>query len=581
MFSYFNGGQNTVEKNFNHIASGSSSTSPTKKESSLQSQCNSVPSYNSSSSNSEIDKEKQGFLSGYQHDGKNRSVAEINNSIYRKHLPYHSRNNSDSNSSTEDSHIRRVALMMVSPARSPQSNSSREKQRRRTRPPSRRTSGANSSPSQPSPIEGYSKSTDNDKMQSPLTTRRRLYKSLPTIATPSHKRRLYSEKSQLSEYSSTELSSESSPDTSPSRLISDMCRLQHDSPSLMGHQRSNSRQSLSSKRRSRSSNISISSLTDSYDPKSSNRKSPAKKLPSRDSKSIKTKSTSCKGCSLARSFLGIVLMSLFGTVVLTRRAIPASLSDKYFDENLFNAPNDSGLRRKQVLGGLLDTSGTAGSQKSVGSKRKNKNSEVKRTRYSSLSANGAIGKSSQSETMKTSTGGTTMLPHILQMRMPPSVSSKKMGRKFDNIDQNIYFLSKNSRDTKENDSHPRTVMFDPTIQRVSRKIKIYPADFSDNTQLYGILPSDDERLNRMEIREPYSYNECVPMQEWQTTFQPSCNGMHELALQTLGASTGELEGLNATLFGTKGFWRYAWKLVIGHHDHRRAEEDTIVFKNLK
>ena len=63
--------------------------------------------------------------------------------------------------------------------------------------------------------------------------------------------------------------------------------------------------------------------------------------------------------------------------------------------------------------------------------------------------------------------------------------------------------------------------------------------------------------------------------------------MHELALQTLGQTSdtsrniGEPEGLDATLFGTKGFWRFAWKLVIGRHDEREAEEDTVVFKNLK
>jgi len=122
-------------------------------------------------------------------------------------------------------------------------------------------------------------------------------------------------------------------------------------------------------------------------------------------------------------------------------------------------------------------------------------------------------------------------------------------------------------------------MLDPFVKQVSRKIKKYPADFTDNTQLYGILPSDDERLKKMEIREPYIKNECVPMQDWQTTYQPSCNGMHELALETLGASDGskigKVGGLNATLFGSKGFWRYAWKVVIG------TEEDTIVFKNLK
>lgn len=105
-----------------------------------------------------------------------------------------------------------------------------------------------------------------------------------------------------------------------------------------------------------------------------------------------------------------------------------------------------------------------------------------------------------------------------------------------------------------------------------RTLKQYPADFTDNTQLYPILDSEDQRLELMEIREPYETEECVPMQEWQTTFHPSCNEMHELPLSDLGVDDDDTDFL---LFGTKGFWRNAWRVDF------LQEPNPIVLKTLK
>ncbi len=508
----------------------------------------SASSYGSSNAfhiDDSIEEEREGFLRRYHHEN-NRGLAELNNS--------------DSNSSTDDSHNRRVALMMASPGRPPRSNSSREKQRRRTRPSSRRTIG---------------EVHDN---VSPIANRRRPPKS--TIS-PSHKRRLSSDKSHISEYSTTELSSGSSPDTSPSRHVSDMYRLEQNNlpPYEMG--RSSSGLSFTGHRKTQSS----SSLTNqSYDPKSTARKSPTKgSPPPRDFKSARTKSsTSNKYFSLSNSFFGIIIISIIGMITLTRKVSPPM--DKELDENLFNRPT---VRGKQVL---LEQLGSSDSQdlrngeiKIVRSKH---NDDVKSTRPPTSSPKGDAGKKIKPENTGSSSRETPPVNNRLQMRMPPSLSLE-VKPKFKINDRNIYYPSKRAEAAKENNFHPRTVMLDPAVKQIPRKIEIYPADFTDNTQFYGLLDSDDERLNRMEMREPYSKDECVPMQEWQTAYQPSCNGMHELALQTLGESSetnktiGKPEGLDATLFGTKGFWRYAWKLVIGRHDEKRAKEDTIVFKNLK
>jgi hypothetical protein len=295
----------------------------------------------------------------------------------------------------------------------------------------------------------------------------------------------------------------------------------------------------------------------------------------------------------------MVMLSLSGMISLTKRAFPATIRQQQLVATLFDSPDDSGLRGKQVLGRMWDTSATntsedsSNTKDSVGSKQKPKKTASPKKKNDSSSRNGGVSSSSKSEVKKISNRGTTVLPQRLHMHAPPSTSFKTE-QKFDNVDRNLYYPSSISRKGTKDDTLPRIVMLDPSVKRVSRKVKKYPADFTDNTQLYGILSSEDEHLNRMEMRDPYSKDECVPMQKWQTAYQPSCNGMHELALQTLGASNGTqkdishkkgtngmVEGLNATLFGTKGFWRYAWKLVIENHDHRRAEEDTIVFKNLK
>jgi hypothetical protein len=155
-----------------------------------------------------------------------------------------------------------------------------------------------------------------------------------------------------------------------------------------------------------------------------------------------------------------------------------------------------------------------------------------------------------------------------EIHLPPPASIPKKPL-FEIQDRHMY-------STHSSGSH-RVVALDP-VHRVTsggppRSVKLYPADFTDNTQLYSILDSSDERLGRMEPREPYSDGECVPMQEWQTTFHPSCNGMHEIAI----ASLGEEQGNNFELFGTKGFWRYAWKLDAP----TVHEKDTMVLKTLK
>jgi hypothetical protein len=154
----------------------------------------------------------------------------------------------------------------------------------------------------------------------------------------------------------------------------------------------------------------------------------------------------------------------------------------------------------------------------------------------------------------------------LKMNMPQSPTFP-VEKTFETQDMNMYAQHASSR--------RRIVALDRSNIAIPppRSIKLYPADFTDNTQLYSILDSSDERLKHMERREPHVQGECVPMQDWQTTFHPSCNGMHEIAMHNMGEDNGE----DVNLFGTKGFWRYAWRLDVPN----LHEQDTLVLKTLK
>jgi len=372
-----------------------------------------------------------------------------------------------------------------------------------------------------------------------------------------------------------------------------------------------------------------------------------------------------KSWCLSGTFMSMVILSLSGMVFLTNRAVIPStglyeLEKEQLVPVVHNRPDHNtsaaGLRGKMVLGRMWDNSNASekqprstdnkggrddnsggsgsGSGSSSSSSSNNKarsvgKNDVSSKKYqrdkhiSSSTGNDERPKQHQSKKKKKNTK-VTVPSHRLQMHMPHSISN--LGPKFEMVDPNIYYPLSNfqndinkvhnsstslssslsttyklQQQQPKNVHYPRIVSLDPSVKRVKRKIKVYPADFTDNTQLYGTLPSDDERLSRMEMKPPYSTGECVPMQEWQTMYHPSCNAMHELALQTIGATKsdhnlnnkhnnythlkkfrgGEVEGLSANLFGTGGFWRYAWKLDLENFDYQRGKMDTVVLKTLK
>ena len=75
------------------------------------------------------------------------------------------------------------------------------------------------------------------------------------------------------------------------------------------------------------------------------------------------------------------------------------------------------------------------------------------------------------------------------------------------------------------------------------------------------------------------YDECVPMQQWQTTFYPTCNLMHEVDLTSwphlsrLNSTHFRLveEETRATFLNARGSWRMAWKISPRSHHLANVE----------
>lgn len=115
------------------------------------------------------------------------------------------------------------------------------------------------------------------------------------------------------------------------------------------------------------------------------------------------------------------------------------------------------------------------------------------------------------------------------------------------------------------------------IRRVkrNRKVKALLSNQTDPSQLYQLLDSSDEAdydvMKHMEMRPPSQEGDCVPMQEWQTKYYPTCNSFHEMFMP-------DDRIWNATLVGTKGYFRVAWKV---ERYRPFPSMEAIVLKTLK
>jgi len=172
------------------------------------------------------------------------------------------------------------------------------------------------------------------------------------------------------------------------------------------------------------------------------------------------------------------------------------------------------------------------------------------------------------------------IAQVPAVALPPPLD---LGSQLELLESSVDLLYSNvGREASLGSANARVVVLDGSTDwqpPQHREIELYPADFTDNTQLYSVLDSDDPKVgSTMEMREPYETDECKPMQEWQTTFNPSCNEMHELDMAGMGDRRLEDD---IKLFGMNGFWRNAWRYdSIGGHG-AADERDTVVLKTLR
>jgi hypothetical protein len=179
-------------------------------------------------------------------------------------------------------------------------------------------------------------------------------------------------------------------------------------------------------------------------------------------------------------------------------------------------------------------------------------------------------------------------PHIsfsnLEMSVIPVVAPKQEiitddNTAFDLFDRHFLYSEASSSLSNGSESRRIVMIGSNYIESMPspRKVKLYPSPYSDNTQMYPVLDSRDDaddRIHTMEMRAPYVQGECKPMADWQITFNPSCNGMHEIDVASVEGSDSEE---NLTLFGKNGFWRNAWR----YDNPAGGHTETVVLKTLK
>jgi hypothetical protein len=268
--------------------------------------------------------------------------------------------------------------------------------------------------------------------------------------------------------------------------------------------------------------------------------------------------------------LGVVILFSVGMLFWSDRTMDEEFLEQYertirHHQRHHKGPLTAGLRGKLVqMAGRGHTSELR-LYSSPGAVRKTKKLESTDTKriFTEIPTDGVIYESQRSPRQP------------LDFSRPPALADADDAA-FDDQDFVMYRLKKKKK-SKKYSTQRRVVYFGKSQSDVShRPVRVYPSDFTDNTQYYGLYDSDDERLSRMEIRQPIDSGECVHMQDWQTTHHPSCNAMHELGMDQMGeTATGD----NFALFGTKGYWRNAWR--VDSLGVLLEERETIVLKTLK
>lgn len=138
------------------------------------------------------------------------------------------------------------------------------------------------------------------------------------------------------------------------------------------------------------------------------------------------------------------------------------------------------------------------------------------------------------------------------------------------LDTNMYVF-----DTVNKSRTRRVVILHKDIVEVMRRrnVEVERTVFSDSTQLYGILDSEDEALSSMEIiRSNDELSTECKSEQWHHDYFPDCNTIHELDLVNRGDNHLQ-SGEKLQLFKKQGHWRNAWKV-----SNENEENETAILK---
>mmetsp|Transcript_18239 Transcript_18239/g.37417 ORF Transcript_18239/g.37417 Transcript_18239/m.37417 type:complete len:635 (+) Transcript_18239:304-2208(+) len=135
---------------------------------------------------------------------------------------------------------------------------------------------------------------------------------------------------------------------------------------------------------------------------------------------------------------------------------------------------------------------------------------------------------------------------------------------------------------------PRSISFEGTRNGGSDVHSLELLEWISSRRDSAEEPSEDEAGLKSSTVVWEKGRDCVPMADWQDTFHPTCNSIHEMDVSLM------LSERSFSLVSSKGFWRNAWKVNVtrtedypmtqstwqSNHEHSVADRYAVL-KSLK
>lgn len=113
------------------------------------------------------------------------------------------------------------------------------------------------------------------------------------------------------------------------------------------------------------------------------------------------------------------------------------------------------------------------------------------------------------------------------------------------------------------------------VQESSNDVEESNPEDETDSNADSTASQDETRILTSETAAWEPDQECVPMSDWQTTFKPTCNSLHEMDMPFL------LNKEAYSLVSNKGFWRNAWNVDMSVAENGMSPVSNIVIKSLK